>query len=146
MYFRVLSASSRTVPGPLRTKKLPSGVFSRPFHLRKTGSGLRWRVTTQTNFPSTDLHAPIDARPGSIVKTVAHDLREMEPELVVALEPSNAMPEMERSSPTPNNTSPPSAFKKAAIVLRVAWVTPTSSLRFSLMLCQRVALNANVFD
>ena len=37
----VLSAESFTVPGPLRTKKSPPSSFSRPFHERNTGSGLR---------------------------------------------------------------------------------------------------------
>jgi len=41
MYSRALSGGSLTVPGPLRTKKSPSGVASTPFHLRNTGSGLR---------------------------------------------------------------------------------------------------------
>ena len=51
MYSRTLSGGSFTVPGPLRTKKSPSGTLSIPFHFRKTGSGLRWQLTTQTVFP-----------------------------------------------------------------------------------------------
>jgi len=41
MYSLALSGESRVVPGPLRTKKSPSGLASMPFHLRNTGSGLR---------------------------------------------------------------------------------------------------------
>ncbi len=53
MYSRALSGGSFTVPGPLRTKKSPSGIASTPFHFRNTGSGLRWQLTTHTVFPST---------------------------------------------------------------------------------------------
>src|SRR5882672_12903901 len=53
MYSLVLSGDSFTVPGPLRTKKSPSGFASTPFHFRKTASGLRWQVTTHTVFPRT---------------------------------------------------------------------------------------------
>jgi hypothetical protein len=43
MYSLVLSGGSLTAPGPLRTKKSPSGVASNPFHFGNTGSGLRWQ-------------------------------------------------------------------------------------------------------
>ena len=53
MYFRVSPGNAFTVPGPLRTKKSPSGAASIPFHFRNTGSGLRWQLTTQTVLPCT---------------------------------------------------------------------------------------------
>src|SRR6266542_2725356 len=52
-YSRALSGGSFTVPGPLLTKKSPSGTASSPFHLRNTGSGLRWQLTMQTVLLST---------------------------------------------------------------------------------------------
>jgi len=53
MYSLVLPDMSFIVPGPLHTKKAPSGVASISFHFRKTGSGLLWQLTTQTVLPST---------------------------------------------------------------------------------------------
>ena len=53
MYSLALSVGSFTVPGPLRTKKSPPGLASIPFHLRNTGSGLRWQLTTHTVLPCT---------------------------------------------------------------------------------------------
>ncbi len=38
-YSRALSGASFTVPGPLLTKKSPSGADSRPFHFRYTAPG-----------------------------------------------------------------------------------------------------------
>jgi hypothetical protein len=71
---------------PLRTKKSPSGLASIPLHLRNTGSGLRWQVTTQTDLPSTGLYLRIDAGARAIAKPVADHLREMKHELVVIFE------------------------------------------------------------
>ena len=51
MYSSALSLGSFTVPGPLLTKKSPSGLASIPFHFKNTGSGLRWQLTTHTVFP-----------------------------------------------------------------------------------------------
>ena len=86
MYSVALSGESFTVPGPLRTKKSPSGVASIPFHFRNTGSGLRWQLTTQTVLPCTicvfgSMHVP--ARSPS---PVAHDLRQVAHEFVVVFE------------------------------------------------------------
>src|SRR6266403_788566 len=53
IYSFVFSGDSFTVPGPLRTKKSPSGFASTPFHFRKTASGLRWQLTTHTVLPRT---------------------------------------------------------------------------------------------
>lgn len=53
MYSCALSVGSLTAPGPLLTKKSPSGAASIPFHFKNTGSGLRWQLTTHTVLPWT---------------------------------------------------------------------------------------------
>ena len=81
-----LSCGSRTLDGPFRTKKSPSVPASIPFHLKKTGSGLRRQLTTQTVFPCTNLCPGIDAGTGPIAETVSDDLGEMPHERVVIVE------------------------------------------------------------
>ena len=81
-----LSAGSFTVPGPLRTKKSPSGEASSPFQRRNTGSGLRWQLTTHTVLPSTTWgfgSMQVQARSPRPLRTTWGQMAE---ELVVAFE------------------------------------------------------------
>ena len=85
MYSLALSGGSFTVPGPLRTKSRPPASLRFP----STSEHRLWASLAAHDadrLALNDLHLRIDAGAGPIAEPVAHDLREVAHELVVALE------------------------------------------------------------
>ena len=86
MYSFALTSGSLTEPGPLRTKKSPSGTASHPLPLQIDGLGAPLAAHDAHGLALYDLRLGIDAGAGAVAEPVPHDLRQVSHELVIAFE------------------------------------------------------------
>ena len=86
MYSLALSGERRTVPGPLRTKKIAVGSRFDPLPFQEYRLGAPLAARNADRLAVNGLHFRINARARPIPKPVAHHLRQMKHEFVVVFE------------------------------------------------------------